>query len=510
MDEYTATDDALAQVKEGKLELGREEARIYKQNSTEFWNRFLTHRLRVLLYAEPILKLTQRDEHRAPEMRHYDSLPLALKLFDHIIEYTGLEYEIDNDKALQVLLPLLEMMDRAAGLAPDKTLQIQMAERVLAVLRNDEDGQRPFKITYTDFDQGRAVERLLSVRLIEERYHTDGRIILRLSNELTNLLLNALSIDIEDAQAAAEAIIQSQLARGRLHEAVNSARLARLHSIRLKEKIARIVTDTRRDLSRVDWKQDVPHILSESLEHLKLRCRVEQNIAKSAREQRESLMLESEEIHHLAEIIALVEECRRRHMELQQLLLKARSTFLYEQERQAFTLHLRTSRPHLLSDVLQPLLQAPRILAESAITATLPFCVGVRIPRVFSFTQYMQRQLQPRREPRPESIPEEPRELVLTRNDQPYYSPEIAQRADNYLRTLERPIRLGELLQRAIDADEAPSAVELLALQVLCQFDPQEKGEYIFTVLKTDNEKFSIEGLAGDNPLLLPQEEHDV
>jgi hypothetical protein len=484
--------------------------RMYSHTPADLWNDFLTHQLRVLLYAEPLLKLTLRDEHRAAELRHYDSLSLALKLFDSIIEHTGLEQEIDHNTALQILLPLLEAMDQAAGLEVNRTRELQMAERVLAVLRNDEDGQRPFKITYTDFDKNQVVERVLSVRLVEERYHTDGRIILRLSNELTNLLLNALSTDIEDAQAAAEAIVQSQLARGRLHEAVNSARQARFHSMRLKEKIERILIDTRRDLSRVDWSKDVPHVLSESIEHLKLRCKVEQNIARSARERREALSLESEEIGHLAEIIALVEDCRQRHMELQQHLLRARLTFLDEQERQAFTLLMQTSLPHLLSDVLEPLLQAPRVLAEHAIVDMLPFCLGVRIPRVFSLAHAIQRQLQPRREPRPDSVPEEPRELVSVSNDQPYYSPEHTHRAKTYLQAIEKPVRLHELLQRALHADEAQQTVELLAFLVLRQFDPEEKNEYTFDVFKTDGEQFSLGHLTGDNPLLCPQEDSHV
>src|SRR5579875_737814 len=422
--------------------------RMYSHTPADLWNDFLTHQLRVLLYAEPLLKLTLRDEHRAAELRHYDSLSLALKLFDSIIEHTGLEQEIDHNTALQILLPLLEAMDQAAGLEVNRTRELQMAERVLAVLRNDEDGQRPFKITYTDFDKNQVVERVLSVRLIEERYHTDGRIILRLSNELTNLLLNALSTDIEDAQAAAEAIVQSQLARGRLHEAVNSAR--------------------------------------------------------------EALSLESEEIGHLAEIIALVEDCRQRHMELQQHLLRARLTFLDEQERQAFTLLMQTSLPHLLSDVLEPLLQAPRVLAEHAIVDMLPFCLGVRIPRVFSLAHAIQRQLQPRREPRPDSVPEEPRELVSVSNDQPYYSPEHTHRAKTYLQAIEKPVRLHELLQRALHADEAQQTVELLAFLVLRQFDPEEKNEYTFDVFKTDGEQFSLGHLTGDNPLLCPQEDSHV
>ncbi len=488
-------------------EPSRTDGQIVPLSDVNFWDSFLTHQLRVLLYAEPLLELRRRDEHRPTEMKHYDSLSLALKLFHQIIEHTGLEHEIDSAGAINVLLPLLMAMDRAEGLEPDRQRQTLMAERVLAALRNDKEGQRAFKISYTDFEKGQAIERILAVRLLEERYHNDGHIVLGLSNELTNLLLNALTIDIEDAQAATEAIIQSQLARGRFYEAINSARQARFHSVRLRAKIERILMDTKRDIRRVDWKAEVPQMLAEALEHISTRCSVEISIATSAREKRETLDAECEEVRQLSEIIALVEDCRQRHMELQQQLSGARQIFFNEQERQAFTLRTTTYFPHLLSDVLEPLLQAPRTLVETVMVPILPLCLGACAPRVFSLSQYIVHQLQPRREKPLETVPEEQRELGMVENDQPFYSPEVIRLADTYLARFEKPTRLGDLLQEAVDAGEPTEVVELLALLVLRRFAPQEKDESAFTVLKIDDGQFFTGGISGDNVFLYPGED---
>src|SRR2546430_1192518 len=262
------------------------------------WDRHLPHQTRVLLYVEPLLRVLRSDENRSEELEHYDSLALALKLLDHIVTHTGLEHEADSDTALRELLPLMEAMDQAAGIEPDVERQMHMAKIVFGTLRNDKEGLRSFKRAYTDFVSGRAVKRELGIRLIEERYTVRGDIVLHLSNEATNLLLNALAHDIEDAQAAAEAIVQSQLARGHLQDAIGTARAARLYSSRLREKIEQLLINTRRDLSRVDWKQEVPLVLAESLRHLESRCDVEHNIIRSAHEKQDALTPGGEEARY--------------------------------------------------------------------------------------------------------------------------------------------------------------------------------------------------------------------
>src|SRR5947209_14221766 len=149
-----------------------------------------------------------RDDRRPPELQHYSSLSLALKIFDLIVAHTGLGQDIEYEQAVNELLPLLEAMDQASGVPSDHERQMRMAERVLATLLNEEEHRQPFKLPYTTFEQGNAIERVLAVRLLEERYQLDGRVVLRLSNESANLLLNALILDLENAQTAAEAILQ--------------------------------------------------------------------------------------------------------------------------------------------------------------------------------------------------------------------------------------------------------------------------------------------------------------
>ena len=61
-------------------------------------------------------------------------------------------------------------------------------------------------------------------------------------NRVTGELNNAFGLDIEDAQAANEAVVQSQLARGKFNEAIQSAQNARGQSMRYEEKISRMIS----------------------------------------------------------------------------------------------------------------------------------------------------------------------------------------------------------------------------------------------------------------------------
>lgn len=466
------------------------------------WDRHLTHQMRVLLYTEPLLRVLRRDEYRSEEREHYDSLALALKLLDHIVTHTGFEHEADSDTATHDLLPLMEAMDQAANIRPDVEQQMQMAKIVLGDLRNDKESQRPFKRAYTDFASGHAVQRELAVRLIEEHHTARGDIVLHLSNEATNLLLNALAYDIEDAQAAAEAIVQSQLARGHLQDAINSAQVARWQSNILRGKIEQLLSSTRRDLSRVDWKQEVPRILKESLIHLEGRCDVEHDIIKSAREKQDALVPESEEAYHLTRLISIISDCRQCHMELQQQLMEAPQVFLDEQERQVFALRRRLDLPDIRADVLSPLLGMQRVVAEQAVPTIFTNSLGVRAPNAFSLSQHLLRLLHPRREPRPETVPLVVRELIVTGNNQLRYSRDVYERAEKYLATLQLPVKLSYLLQQAADAGEPESTLEVILFSVLRHFDPYDVDAPAFQVGKTNDEQFLVGHFSGDNVLL--------
>jgi hypothetical protein len=188
------------------------------------WPPELTRRLRVLLHTSPLAALRRGDVLRDPDVRHYDSLALALRVLDVVIDRLGFEDEADRDLVARELAPMLAAMDGAAGIHPSADRHSEILDRVLAGLRNDGHARRPFGEEYVALDEhGRATRHLLEFRLLWDAFHPSGRTVLRPSPEACNLYLRLLDLDIEDAQAATEAVVESQLARGRFDEAVQSA-----------------------------------------------------------------------------------------------------------------------------------------------------------------------------------------------------------------------------------------------------------------------------------------------
>jgi hypothetical protein len=485
------------------------DAEFFRETANVLWDPQLTQQLRALLHADRLLSLQSRDEHRPPEFQHYASLSLALKLFDLIITNTGLGQDIEHSQAIEELLPLLGAMDREAGIEPERARAVRMAERVLATLYNEKEQREPFKLDYTTFEQGEAVRRTLSVRLLEERHHVDGRTVLRLSNECANLLLNALTVNLEDAQVAAEAIIEWQLKRGRIQEARGSAQWALQHSIRLREHIERRLLDTRRDLHSVDWREEMRHMLDDALLHVRTRCIVEHSIVATAREQFEQLETGSRQAYQLAEIMELIETCRQQHLMLERRLMEAPRIFFEEQERQIFTLRSPLLFPHPQNDLLAPLLSLPRVLVVQTLDTIVSACFPASAPGIFSLARYLHYLLQPRRETQVDSVPIPSRELIDMDYDQTRFTAEMIERAEHYLAALAAPKRLSELVLSAQEAGEPIAVIEVLVFLVMDYFDEQDSPEQeklpVF-VLKTDTQQFWLSTIAGDDVVVCPKQ----
>jgi len=98
------------------------------------WPADLTRRLRVLLHTLPLDGMRRSDAIRDTEFRHYDSLALALRVLDVVIDRLGLEAEADREVVTRVLRPVLSAMDAAAGVDPSPERHERMLDKLLGVL----------------------------------------------------------------------------------------------------------------------------------------------------------------------------------------------------------------------------------------------------------------------------------------------------------------------------------------------------------------------------------------
>jgi hypothetical protein len=443
----------------------------------ESWPADVTRRLRVLLHTLPLDALRRGDNLRDAELRHYDGLALALRILDVVIDRLGLEDEADSDVVTRALEPVLVAMDEAAGSNPTPQGHEAIVDKILGSLRNDSDARRPFREEYGALDGlGRAGRHAVEFRLLSDAFHPSGRTVLRPSNEACNLYLRLLDLDIEDAQAAAEAVVESQLARGRFDEAVHSARQARIQSVRFREKVVGILRDTRRDVERVDWKVDVPRTLNDVRTHLEHRLRVESGILNTADERLDTLPEPEDDARRaVARVAELVQECRLRHTELHEHLMQARNVFLEAQARQSFAARPTQPLPDLVDDVLERILELPVRVAEPLLGRGFPLFVGARPPAALTLSDLVRWMLQPRR-PRPRrEVPVDPVDPAVIEAELQRYPPAVRAYAAEMLERLHTPARLSQVLQNARAAGADASVCEILALLALQGFATEDR-----------------------------------
>ncbi|WP_254508161.1 hypothetical protein [Anatilimnocola floriformis] len=467
------------------------------------WRSELTDRLRVLLHTKPLLDLKRSDNLRSVELRHYDSLALAIKIWDLIVENVGLDSELDRRRVRESLTPLLVAMDRAAAIEPDAQRHQAIVGAILSALTNDDDGCRPFTTAYQDLENGQAVVRQLEFRLLWDYHHPAGGTVLRLSNEAINLYLRAWDLDIEDAQAAAEAVVFSQLQRGKFEEAAQSARNARLQSLRYWDKIMRILRDTRRDVRRVDWQLYVPQLLGEALLHIKTRTDMEASILDTARERLDVLEVDSN-ARPVAEVCRIVEECRQRHFALHGQLMGARNTFLDEQERQVFRLSTAIDLPALAANVLEPLLAMHRPAALKVLDDAAAPLLGAIAPQIVSLADLVTWMLQPKRGAPADECPLEEADLVHYASELLRFPEEIRRRGDSLLQDIEHPTRLTDLLAAVSEWNGPHELQEYLVVATLHRFAP-ELGEISeLSVHRDPSGTLQTEHFFGDELILAP------
>lgn len=473
----------------------------------ERWPTDLTRRLRVLLHTSPLADLRRSDATRDPELRHYDGLALALRVLDIVIDRLGLEAEADREVVTRVLEPVLTAMDAAAGVSPLPEHHERMLDKLLGGLRNDGDARRPFREEYTAFNvEGEAQRHALEFRLLFDAFHPSGRTVLRPSAEACNLYLRLLDLDVEDAQAAAEAVVDSQLARGRFEEAVHSARQARIQSVRFRDKVLQILRDTRRDVDRVDWKVEVPRILNDSLAHLERRVAVERGILGAAGERLE-IMPEEEAGSRRAvvQVADLTRDCLLRHAELHEHLIGARTVFLDAQARQAFAPKPSRPLPDLADDVLEPILRMSVTRAAPLLDRGFPLFVGPRTPVLTSLESLVTWMLQPRRPQPRNEIEVEPVDATALDAELRRYSPEVRAEATSRLNAVD-DIKLSDLLSEARASGASNAVLEVIALLALQGFATEDRDTAHVAAEAIGGARLEEPMFYGDDLLVSPAE----
>jgi hypothetical protein len=440
------------------------------------WNTSLSSRQRVLLHAQPILMMRQHWTTRDDQDARYDPLCLSMKLFDVVIDQSGFGNEVVRQTVADALFPLLAALDQAANVAADAMRHQRVVDRLLDGLMNEANQGQSFQLDYCEFDEtGQPSRKTFAFKLLKEVHGYSGEIALQLSSEAINLFLNALDLDIESEQIANEAVVQYQLERGKYDKARASAENARGQSLRYEEKIQRIIDQTKRDIRQVRWREEVHGILVDGLEHVRQRLKIEDGIIRSASDKLDAMDEADDKRLLVIGIVQLMKDCRYRHLNLNKVLMSARGEFLEQQSRQCFVDVLANEVINLRDDVLGRLLLlgSDRVLALAEGSGhTL---LGPAAPSILMLSDLVRWQLQPRRMYTAGESPAEDLELSDTDCDRHRFDQEVLTDAAKVFATLDRPLRLSDLLA-SLEGDGCPVAVQdAVTLEVFENFDPEEE-----------------------------------
>ncbi|PKV82582.1 hypothetical protein [Streptomyces sp. TLI_146] len=341
--------------------LDREECRLLASASTvpdgiDEWRALVAEpgfvrRSAVLARGAPLHRIDQRQAWQRFPGGLYDPRTLALAGLEAVVSRQEMEAEATTEEVIEFLTGL------AASEAPGRPASehLAVARFVLRELLNDAQHGEEFEVCYSDFRKGH--QRVpLSLRMLEEGIGRRGQGVVRATPVAINLLLSGLEHDLEDEQAARDAMLRRQVASGRWGRAEESAAESLKLSLVYCERVRAVLAETERDVRSVDWSQDVPALLHACRQHLGERHRVERELMDYMREIRNDV--EDAHVRRTCErVLRLLGRAHLRHTQLLAKVIDARPAFLRSQAQQRFRPPPRLALVGVQEDVLEPLLR---------------------------------------------------------------------------------------------------------------------------------------------------------
>jgi hypothetical protein len=420
----------------------------------------------------------------------YDLLGLALVAVEIVATRMRVDRGIDRDSLETVLA------GEAARHAPDEpgSEHLAVARRIV-----DELTERGSTI-YRDADD---VERRYDYVLLSE--HSSGdEIYLRASNQAINLLIGALSTDIESAAIAAEAATRALIDSGNYSGAQESAIEARLRSIQFANEVRLLIADTRSDLRRAGWNAAQDTRLDEMLAFLAERLAVENGILHGMTATFADA--ERSDIRDAASgLIATITDCIDRHRELHAFIVEATESFRVEQDRQMFTRAASLRSLDLGPELVEPTLSLEIRGARRVLDAFTRSILGPSVPARPSVASLLDTLLRPIAERAEVGEARAALEFVDDATPDWAFAAGTVELVDELLSDLPVARRLSDLLREA-RARGGEDAADLIRLEALAAFGGRDlsrlAGGEAALASVDDGEILHLEGFAGADLLV--------
>lgn len=333
-------------------------------------------RVKALATTAPLHDLDARKAQvQTADYTVYQMAELALHAIDLVT------IAMDFDAGAEPAKVSRDLTARVAAQAPDRAdaEHARVASWVVENLLNVGSADRGFRTIYGLSGPDGYDRRTFDFKLLEETRGADGELYLRASNEAVNVLVGALEVDLEAAHIAADVRLDILIKRGRLSEAQAAAQNARYRTIQYGEMLRQRLEATSRNVRNVDWAEAMPAFLDEALAHIEDRSKAENAILVNLTEVRDTADTPARKAQ-AARLVEVVQDCLRRHDQLQAGLQTAGGRFRAEQDRQTFAPGPVRAALDLHAQLLGPVLARPVAEADAALLRFFGPAAGLSVP----------------------------------------------------------------------------------------------------------------------------------
>lgn len=440
-----------------------------------YWDNSLTKKLIFSYKISPIIALKDtfiRDEALKHQFRHYDPLAIALKMLELIIDNMGPFEGITKQELFNELDPLLTLMDRAkqAHLI-SKEDHYKILESILEKILRQKN-KKGIRLEFTDYSEDPPLKRELVFRLITYRTYNNEKAVLFAEPEAVNFFIQMLDIDLEDQQQAYLKILDRQIERGDYESAIDSAKNNLRLTIQYELKIENIINQTKRNLTNLDWSNEIPKELRRAMDHIN-DCIKEQDF------QNRKINLQLKDLGEeyfkrviLIELKELLDKSRNKLLPLQTKIDEARTTFLDEQWLQELTLR-KTSKLSIETDIFDLLLNKSYNQVEKHLKDFFSFFTKISPPLLITYNQLIMQLLRKSKTKYDSFTDENLPKKTISMTELFFYPDSIKTEAVDFLRhnlSKKKKLNLDELIFSAIQETKSLLVCNYLKMLILGRF----------------------------------------
>jgi len=450
-------------------------------------------RTRSLITPNPILEIERTKAQRGLDLSAHDLRMLCLVVLDVVIDKMGFGTGAGRQDIAAALGPIIHSAD------PEITTDTeeQIVELVLNALLNERERRQQFVERYAALEDASVVWREFAYRLLEERQLPDSEDrVFRASSEAINLYTEMLGYKLEDAAQADLAVLKYQSDRGRLDDAIHTARQAQIRAKAYAEKIRMALELARRDADQAKWTTNILPLIADALEHIQERLQKEGELRNGLEQRRDQAG--KDDLYKINRLLAEIEKSERTNLQLHNLLLVANDSYRQEHTRQRLLRAGPGLHVNLQADVFLPWLGMQIKLAGDLAPVAFNTLAGHNIEPVTSIEQMWARLLAP---PPQSTVAEADVTMPATeilREPPPIFSAEEQSSVREFLRTeLHSPRRLEELLVIAGERNLKSAAKRLFVLLTLQQFGAV--GDQLQFSVRPIGSRLSCDSFFGDD-----------